>query len=200
MQRIRPSLDWLIKNVGATRACVPDLHDGATLAVAETVLGSGSPDDLVVRGLTVPRSGSTFKRDRRALPATVFADDNLASMIVAAVRRCQRRPRSTPRLWATGVRRKQRVRVADAGSIARRRRSRLSPTTVTPDQLQTRSTPLQPDRTLADPISLSTGVWALQSQLGMPDLADQRCGSTMARCRLRSVSDHKWDAMTAEYG
>ncbi len=52
MQRIRPSLDWLIKNVGPHALASQDLcTDGAEVLwrFAERS-GEGSPDDLVVRG------------------------------------------------------------------------------------------------------------------------------------------------------
>jgi hypothetical protein len=59
MQRIRPSIGWLIKNVGPNALASEDLFtDGAeVLWRFAQKSGEGSPDDQVVKGLVVPRSG-----------------------------------------------------------------------------------------------------------------------------------------------
>ncbi|KZS64409.1 hypothetical protein A4G26_10100 [Mycobacterium kansasii] len=85
MQRIRPSLDWLIKNVGPHALASQDLcTDGAEVLwrFAERS-GEGSPDDQVVRGLIVPRSGQYVFKEivEHYLKQISFADDRLASMI-----------------------------------------------------------------------------------------------------------------------
>lgn len=85
MQRIRPSLDWLIKNVGPHALASQDLCTGGAEVLwrfAERS-GEGSPDDLVVRGLIVPRSGQYVFKEivEHYLQQISFADDNLASMI-----------------------------------------------------------------------------------------------------------------------
>lgn len=85
MQRIRPSLDWLVKNVGPHVLASQDLcTDGAEVLwrFAEQS-GEGSPDDQVVKGLIVPRSGQYVFKDivEHYLKQISFADDKFASTI-----------------------------------------------------------------------------------------------------------------------
>ncbi|MFC5937765.1 DUF433 domain-containing protein, partial [Mycobacterium bouchedurhonense] len=65
MQRIRPSIDWLLKNVGPHALASRDLYtDGAEVLwhFAQRA-GEGSPDEQVVKGLIVPRSGQYVFKD-----------------------------------------------------------------------------------------------------------------------------------------
>lgn len=85
MQRIRPSLDWLTKNVGPHALASRDLFtDGAEVLwrFAEQA-GEGSPDDEVVKGLIVPRSGQYVFKEivEHYLKQIRFADDKFASVI-----------------------------------------------------------------------------------------------------------------------
>jgi uncharacterized protein (DUF433 family) len=85
MQRIRPSLDWLTKNVGPHALASKDLFtDGAeVLWRFAQESGEGSPDDQVVKGLIVPRSGQYVFKDiiEHYLRQISFADDKFAHMI-----------------------------------------------------------------------------------------------------------------------
>lgn len=85
MQRIRPSLDWLLKNVGPHALASRDLFtDGAeVLWRFAQDSGEGSPDDEVVRGLVVPRSGQYVFKDivEHYLQQIRYVDDNFASVI-----------------------------------------------------------------------------------------------------------------------
>jgi uncharacterized protein (DUF433 family) len=85
MQRIRPSLDWLIENVGPHALASQDLFtDGAeVLWRFAQESGEGSPDDQVVKGLIIPRSGQYVFKDivEHYLQQISFADDKFASMI-----------------------------------------------------------------------------------------------------------------------
>ncbi len=85
MQRIRPSVDWLIKNVGPHALASQDLFtDGAEVLwrFAEHS-GEGSPDDQVVKGLIIPWSGQYVFKDivEHYLRQISFADDKFAAMI-----------------------------------------------------------------------------------------------------------------------
>ncbi|WP_343577572.1 DUF433 domain-containing protein [Mycobacterium sp.] len=85
MQRIRPSLDWLTNNVGPHALASQDLcTDGAEVLwrFAERS-GEGSPDDQVVKGLIVPRSGQYVFKDivEHYLKQICFADDKFATLI-----------------------------------------------------------------------------------------------------------------------
>lgn len=85
MQRIRPSIDWLVKNVGPHALASRDLFtDGAeVLWRFAQESGDGSPDDRVVKELIVPRSGQYVFKDivEHYLQQISFAEDKLASMI-----------------------------------------------------------------------------------------------------------------------
>jgi uncharacterized protein (DUF433 family) len=85
MQRIRPSVDWLIKNVGPYALASEDLFtDGAeVLWRFAQKSGEGSSDDLVVRGLIVPRSGQYVFKEivEHYLKQITFGDDKYAAAI-----------------------------------------------------------------------------------------------------------------------
>lgn len=85
MQRIRPSIDWLVQNVGAHALASRDLYtDGAeVLWDFAQKAGRGSPDDQVVKRLIVPRSGQYVFKDivQHYLQQISFADDKFARMI-----------------------------------------------------------------------------------------------------------------------
>lgn len=85
MQRIRPSLDWLLGNVGHHALASRDLYtDGAeVLWDFAQRSGEGSPDDRVVKHLIVPRSGQYVFKDivQHYLQQIRFGDDNYAQMI-----------------------------------------------------------------------------------------------------------------------
>ena len=85
MQRIRPSIEWLIKNVGPHALASEDLFtDGAeVLCRFAQESGEGSPDDQVVRGLIVPRSGQYVFKDivEHYLKQIRFGDDKFAAAI-----------------------------------------------------------------------------------------------------------------------
>lgn len=85
MQRIRPSIDWLVNNVGPHALASKELYtDGAEVLwqFAEYV-GEGSPDDQLVRRLIVPRSGQYVFKDivEHYLKQIRFGHDKLATMI-----------------------------------------------------------------------------------------------------------------------
>ncbi len=85
MQRIRPSIDWLIKNVGPNALASEDLFtDGAeVLWRFAQESGEGSPDDQVVKGLIVPRSGQYVFKEivEHYLKQIRFEDDKFAASI-----------------------------------------------------------------------------------------------------------------------
>lgn len=85
MQRIRPSIAWLIKNVGTHALASEDLFtDGAeVLWRFAQESGPGSADDEVVRGLIVPRSGQYVFKDivEHYLKQITFGDDKFATLI-----------------------------------------------------------------------------------------------------------------------
>jgi len=85
MQRIRPSLDWLLRNVGPNALASRDLYtDGAEVLwdFAQRA-GEGSPDDRVVKHLIVPRSGQYVFKDivQHYLKQIDFSEDKYARMI-----------------------------------------------------------------------------------------------------------------------
>jgi uncharacterized protein (DUF433 family) len=85
MQRIRPSLDWLVQNVGEHALASKDLYtDGAeVLYNFAQRSGEGSPDDDVVKHLIVPRSGQYVFKDivKHYLKQIHFGKDNYAKTI-----------------------------------------------------------------------------------------------------------------------
>lgn len=85
MQRIRPSIDWLLENVGPHALASRDLYtDGAeVLWNFAQHAGEGSPDEQVVKRLIVPRSGQYVFKDIVAhyLKQIRFGDDKFAEMI-----------------------------------------------------------------------------------------------------------------------
>lgn len=85
MQRIRPSIDWLVQNVGHHALASKDLYtDGAeVLWDFAQHAGEGSPDDQVVKHLIVPRSGQYVFKDivQHYLKQISFDTDKYASMI-----------------------------------------------------------------------------------------------------------------------
>lgn len=85
MQRIRLSIDWLIKNVGPNALASEDLFtDGAeVLWRFAQESGEGSPDDEVVKGLIVPRSGQYVFKEivEHYLKQIRFDDDKFAAAI-----------------------------------------------------------------------------------------------------------------------
>ena len=85
MQRIRPSIDWLLRNVGPHALASQDLYtDGAeVLWEFAQRTGEGSPDDQVVKHLVVPRSGQHVFKDivQHYLKQISFDKDKYAKMI-----------------------------------------------------------------------------------------------------------------------
>jgi uncharacterized protein (DUF433 family) len=85
MQRIRPSIDWLVKNVGDHALASKNLYtDGAeVLYNFAKKSGEGSPDDQVVKHLIVPRSGQYVFKDivEHYLRQIHFGKDNYAETI-----------------------------------------------------------------------------------------------------------------------
>lgn len=85
MQRIRPSIDWLLRNVGPHALASKDLYtDGAeVLWNFAQQSGEGSPDDQVVKHLIVPRSGQYVFKDivKHYLTQINFDDDKYARTI-----------------------------------------------------------------------------------------------------------------------
>jgi len=85
MQRIRPSIDWLVQNVGSHALASRDLYtDGAeVLWDFAQHSGKGSPDDRVVKHLIVPRSGQYVFKDivQHYLMQISFDDDKFARTI-----------------------------------------------------------------------------------------------------------------------
>lgn len=85
MQRIRPSIDWLLQNVGPHALASKDLYtDGAeVLWDFAQQSGEGSPDDQVVKHLIVPRSGQYVFKDivQHYLKQIGFDEDKYATTI-----------------------------------------------------------------------------------------------------------------------
>lgn len=85
MQRIRPSIDWLLRNVGPNALASKDLYtDGAeVLWDFAQKSGEGSPDDDVVKHLIVPRSGQYVFKDivQHYLKQIRFDNDKYAKLI-----------------------------------------------------------------------------------------------------------------------
>jgi uncharacterized protein (DUF433 family) len=85
MQRIRPSIDWLLRNVGPHALASKDLYtDGAeVLWDFAQKAGKGSPDDEVVKHLVVPRSGQYVFKDivQHYLKQIRFDNDKYAKLI-----------------------------------------------------------------------------------------------------------------------
>ncbi|WP_102144567.1 Rv2018 family toxin-antitoxin system antitoxin [Mycobacterium hubeiense] len=85
MQRIRPAIDWLLRNVGPHALASQDLYtDGAeVLWDFAQQAGEGSPDDQVVKHLIVPRSGQYVFKDivQHYLKQISFDRDKYARMI-----------------------------------------------------------------------------------------------------------------------
>ncbi len=85
MQRIRPSIDWLLKEVGPHALASKDLYtDGAeVLWNFAQRSGEGSPDDELVKRLIVPRSGQYVFKElvQHYLKQVSFGKDNYASLI-----------------------------------------------------------------------------------------------------------------------
>jgi uncharacterized protein (DUF433 family) len=85
MQRIRPSIDWLVNNVGPHALASKDLYtDGAeVLWHFAQQAGEGSPDDQVVKGLIVPRSGQYVFKEivEHYLKQITFGADKFADTI-----------------------------------------------------------------------------------------------------------------------
>ena len=85
MQRIRPSIDWLLRNVGPNALASKDLYtDGAkVLWNFAQQSGGGSPDDEVVKHLIVPRSGQYLFKDivEHYLRQISFDEDKYAKTI-----------------------------------------------------------------------------------------------------------------------
>lgn len=84
MQRTRPSIDWLLDNVGPHALASRDLYtDGAeVLWDFAQRSGEGSPDDRVVKHLIVPRSGQYVFKDivQHYLQQIRFEEDKYARM------------------------------------------------------------------------------------------------------------------------
>jgi hypothetical protein len=85
MQLTRPSIDWLLDNVGPHALAARDLYtDGAeVLWDFAQRSGEGSPDDRVVKHLIVPRSGQYVFKDivQHYLQQIRFEEDKYAPMI-----------------------------------------------------------------------------------------------------------------------
>lgn len=85
MQRIRPSLDWLLEHVGPHALASKDLYtDGAeVLWNFAQRSGEDSPDGEFVKSLIVPRSGQYVFKEivQHYLQQISFDDDKYASLI-----------------------------------------------------------------------------------------------------------------------
>ena len=85
MQRIRPSLNWLVEHVGPHALASKNLYtDGAeVLWEFAQQTGQDSPDAAFARGLIVPRSGQYVFKEivEHYLRQISFADDNYANVI-----------------------------------------------------------------------------------------------------------------------
>jgi uncharacterized protein (DUF433 family) len=85
MQRIRPSLDWLVQHVGPHALASKDLYtDGAEVLwdFAQRA-GEDSPEGEFVKSLIVPRSGQYVFKEivQHYLQQISFSDDNYANLI-----------------------------------------------------------------------------------------------------------------------
>jgi uncharacterized protein (DUF433 family) len=85
MQRIRPSLDWLVQHVGPHALASKDLYtDGAEVLwdFAQRA-GEDSPDGEFVKSLIVPRSGQYVFKEivQHYLQQISFSEDNYANLI-----------------------------------------------------------------------------------------------------------------------
>ena len=85
MQRIRPSLDWLVQHVGPHALASKDLYtDGAEVLwdFAQRA-GEDSPDGEFVKSLIVPRSGQYVFKEivQHYLQQISFSDDKYANLI-----------------------------------------------------------------------------------------------------------------------
>jgi uncharacterized protein (DUF433 family) len=85
MQRIRPSLDWLLKHVGPHALASQDLYTDGAEVLWDFAQRSGedSPDGELVKNLIVPRSGQYVFKElvQHYLQQISFADDKYASLI-----------------------------------------------------------------------------------------------------------------------
>lgn len=85
MQRIRPSLDWLVKHVGPHALASKNLYtDGAeVLWQFARQTDEDDPDAAFARGLIVPRSGQYVFKEivEHYLRQISFSDDNYATLI-----------------------------------------------------------------------------------------------------------------------
>jgi uncharacterized protein (DUF433 family) len=85
MQRIRPSLDWLVEHVGPHALASKNLYTDGAEVLWEFAQQSGEddPDGAVARGLIVPRSGQYVFKEivEHYLRQISFSDDNYASLI-----------------------------------------------------------------------------------------------------------------------
>jgi uncharacterized protein (DUF433 family) len=85
MQRIRPSIDWLLGNVGPHALASRDLYTDSAEVLWDFAQrsGEGSPDDRVVKHLIVPRSGQYVFKDivQHYLQQIRFDEDKYARLI-----------------------------------------------------------------------------------------------------------------------
>lgn len=85
MQRIRPSLNWLLKHVGPHALASKNLFTDGAEVLWEFARQSGEddPDGAVALGLIVPRSGQYVFKDivEHYLRQISFSDDNYANVI-----------------------------------------------------------------------------------------------------------------------
>lgn len=85
MQRIRPSIDWLVTHVGPHALASKNLYtDGAEVLWEFTQqAGEDNPDSAFARGLIVPRSGQYVFKEivQHYLQQISFAQDNYANLI-----------------------------------------------------------------------------------------------------------------------
>lgn len=85
MQRIRPSLSWLIEHVGPHALASKNLYTDGAEVLWEFAQQSGEddPDGAVARGLIVPRSGQYVFKEivEHYLRQISFGDDNYADVI-----------------------------------------------------------------------------------------------------------------------
>lgn len=85
MQRIRPSLDWLLEHVGPHALASKDLYTDGAEVLWDFAQRSGedSPDGEFVKSLIVPRSGQYVFKEivQHYLLQISFSEDNYASLI-----------------------------------------------------------------------------------------------------------------------
>ena len=85
MQRIRPSLDWLVKHVGPHALASKNLYTDGAEVLWEFAQQSGEddPDGAVARGLLVPRSGQYVFKEivEHYLRQISFGDGKYADLI-----------------------------------------------------------------------------------------------------------------------